>query len=223
MRKERKKSRKILAISIGIIIVGILAAVATLLYLHYIENSRVREALNTIKAIITSQKVEKQRTDKYYSASTIAEFESKGLDLSDTKFYTYETTATHDGKFTIKATPTDVFGATGGPITWPPPAPPNPMLYIEPMVPPQEKKAELTGSITSVKGKVWIRHEGEKELSPVMLGDSVYLRDHIQTDEESRVQILFKHESLLNLTENTAVQIVEHIYSPEENKRSVVI
>ena len=84
-------------------------------------------------------------------------------------------------------------------------------------------EAQPIGSITAIEGEVWLRHEGEKRLYPAMLGDSIYLKDHIQTEKDGRVQILLKDESLLNLAENTTIQITEHIYSPEENRRSVLI
>jgi len=84
-------------------------------------------------------------------------------------------------------------------------------------------KGEPIGSITAIEGEVWLGHEGEKGLYPAMLGDFVYLKDHIQTGKDSRVQILFQDESLLNLAENTTIQITEHIYSPEENRQSVII
>ncbi len=120
-----------------IIIVGILAAIAVPLYTGYVERKRATEVISTIGAIVTSQKVEKRRVGKYYSASTTAEFKSRGIDISDTKYFTYRTTPTPNGDFTITATPTDVFGATGDPITWPYPTPytPHPMLYIEPIEP----------------------------------------------------------------------------------------
>lgn len=78
------------------------------------------------------------------------------------------------------------------------------------------------GSITAIEGEVWLTHKGDKALYQAMLGDSIYLYDHIST-EQGRVQILFEDESLLNLTENTAIQITEFIYFPEGNRRSVVI
>lgn len=84
-------------------------------------------------------------------------------------------------------------------------------------------EGEPIGSITAIEGEVWLEHEGEKALYPAILGDSVYLKDHIQTEKDSRVQILFQDESLLNLAENTMIQIMEHIYSPEENRWLVVI
>jgi hypothetical protein len=84
-------------------------------------------------------------------------------------------------------------------------------------------EGEPIGSITAIEGEVWLGHEGEKRLYPAMLGDSIYLKDYIQTEKDGRVQILFQDESLLNLAENTTIQIMEHMYSPEENRRSVII
>ena len=76
------------------------------------------------------------------------------------------------------------------------------------------------GSITRIEGEVWLGHQGDEALYPAVLGDPVFLYDHIQTEKRSRVQILFEDESLLNLAENTYIQVTEHIYSPEENRRS---
>jgi len=84
-------------------------------------------------------------------------------------------------------------------------------------------EGEPIGSITAIEGEVWVDHGGDKASYPAMLDDSIYLYDHIQTEMASRVQILFEDESLLNLAENTIIRITQHIYSPEENRRSVVI
>jgi hypothetical protein len=84
-------------------------------------------------------------------------------------------------------------------------------------------EGEPIGSITAIEGEVWLAHRSDKAMYPAMLGDSAYSKDHIQTEKHSRVQILFEDESLLNLAEDTAIQIAEYIYSPEENRRSVVI
>lgn len=78
------------------------------------------------------------------------------------------------------------------------------------------------GSITAIEGEVYLSHKGDTAAFPAMLGDPIYLYDHIQTERQSRVQILFQDESLFNLAENTYIQITEHIYSPEENRRSSV-
>ena len=81
---------------------------------------------------------------------------------------------------------------------------------------------EPIGSITAIEGEVFLSHKGDTAAFPVILGDPIYLYDHIQTEKRSRVQILFQDESLFNLAENTYIQITEHIYSPEENRRSSV-
>jgi hypothetical protein len=77
--------------------------------------SKVREALGIIKAIITSQKVEKIKTLGYYTAtggtaSTI--FLNKGIDLSDSLYFTFETSGDADA-FTVTATATPESGFTG--------------------------------------------------------------------------------------------------------------
>jgi len=118
MKRGRPGGRKILTIIIGGIIVGILSAIAIPLYTGYVQRARVTEATSIMGAMIFSQKVEKARTDKYYSASTIAEFRAKGIDINDIKFFNYETVATPNGGFTVTATPTDAFGAVGGRIKY---------------------------------------------------------------------------------------------------------
>ncbi len=101
-----------------IIIVGILAAIAVPLYTGHVERARITEATSIMGAIITSQKVGNRRAGKYYSASTVAEFKSRGIDITDTKYFTYETVTTPNGGFKVTATPTDAFGAGGGPVTF---------------------------------------------------------------------------------------------------------
>lgn len=98
-----------------IIIVGILASIAVPLYLHYTETAKVREALGMIKAIITSQKVEKMRTCNYYTATGDAAptiFLNKGVDLRGSIYFIYETVGDTDA-FTVAATATAESGITG--------------------------------------------------------------------------------------------------------------
>jgi len=102
-----------------IIIVGILAAIAVPLYTGYVERARVTEATSIMGAIITSQKVEKQRTTDFYDAADMATFKNKGIDISDTEFFTYVTAANVAGDgFTVTATTTARFGDDAGTVTY---------------------------------------------------------------------------------------------------------
>ena len=97
-----------------IIIVGTLAAVAAPQYAGYVQKAKITEATNAIGAIITSERLEMQRFPSrgFYSAASHEEFLSRGLDLSDTKYFTYQVTT--DGRapattFTVRATATNEF------------------------------------------------------------------------------------------------------------------
>jgi len=121
MRRGRKGGRKtftLVELMVLIIMVGILAVIAIPLYTGYVERGRVTEATSIMGAIIISQKVEKSRTTKYYSASTVAEFMGRGIDITDTKYFIYETVTTPNAGFKVTATPTDAFGGAGEQIKY---------------------------------------------------------------------------------------------------------
>jgi hypothetical protein len=84
-------------------------------------------------------------------------------------------------------------------------------------------EGEPIGSITAIEGEGYILRKGNIATLQAILGSPIYLYDHILTEKDSRVQILFQDESLLNLAENTTIEITEYIYAPEENRRSAVI
>jgi prepilin-type N-terminal cleavage/methylation domain-containing protein len=100
---------------IVIVIVGTLVSIAVPLYSHYTITAKVREGLGMIKAVRTSQKLERIKRSKYYtatgaSASTV--FLQKGIDVRESIYFTYETTGDAD-KFTVTATATPESGMTG--------------------------------------------------------------------------------------------------------------
>jgi len=103
-----------------IIIVGILAAIAVPLYTDYTEKARVTEATSIMGAIITSQKIEAQRTNTFYTAADIAGFRARGIDISDVRYFGYSTAPDGvSGGFTVTADATADFSATpGGQITF---------------------------------------------------------------------------------------------------------
>lgn len=105
----------LLELMVVIIIVGILVTVAIPLYLDYTEMCKVREALGIVKAIRTSQKVERIRSGSFYTATGGAAstmFLEKGIDVRESGYFIYET-AGDTNTFTITATATAASGITG--------------------------------------------------------------------------------------------------------------
>jgi Tfp pilus assembly protein PilE len=103
-----------------IIIVGILAAIAVPLYTDYVQKARVTEATSIMGAIITAEKIWRQRTTDYFSADSLAAFKSKGIDISDTVYFDYEVVATAgdpatgaEPSFQVTATATVDFDGIG--------------------------------------------------------------------------------------------------------------
>jgi Tfp pilus assembly protein PilE len=103
------------------IIAGILVAMAIPLYTGHVERARVTEATSIMGTIITSQKVYFTRRAQYYIADNSVDpkaFEPYGIDITDTKFFTYKTAPTPDDGFIVTATATDAYGAGGGSIIY---------------------------------------------------------------------------------------------------------
>jgi tetratricopeptide (TPR) repeat protein len=93
MRRGRKGGRKIFAIIIGGIIVGILAVIAIPLYTGYVERAPVTEVTSIMGTIITSQKVYFTRKAQYYIADNSVDpkaFEAYGIDIPNVKISTYK-------------------------------------------------------------------------------------------------------------------------------------
>ena len=95
------------------------------------------------------------------------------------------------------------------------------LFLLSASVPSWGVDGESIGSIAAIEGEVYLSHKGDPAAFAASFGDSIYLYDHIWT-ERGRVKILFQDESLLNLAENTYIQITEHIYSPEDDRRTSV-
>jgi len=81
-------------------------------------------------------------------------------------------------------------------------------------------EGESIGEVSSFYGDVKVLHRGEVDWMAAKLGLEIYQYDTIKTEIKSKVRITFEDGSLLNLSENTQMEIKEHVYTPEEERRT---
>jgi hypothetical protein len=61
------------------------------------------------------------------------------------------------------------------------------------------------------------------DVALVSLGSSVFSQDLYQTQDASRLKLLFQDDSILTLGERTSLTITENIYNPAKSQRSTVV
>lgn len=81
----------------------------------------------------------------------------------------------------------------------------------------------VVGKITVVQGTVTVKKPGVEKVIAVGEGDSVLVGDVLQTGKDSRVQLAFTDDSLLNLSSDTALRVNQYIYDPEKNRRKAIV
>src|SRR3990167_7624702 len=79
-----------------------------------------------------------------------------------------------------------------------------------------------SGVVMAIEGKVEALHEDEKEWTPLIKGTDVYLRDTVRTSKGARLIIRFLDETMLNVAENSNINIDTYLYNPSENKRTAM-
>lgn len=76
---------------------------------------------------------------------------------------------------------------------------------------------EPVGKAETVRGVVTIEREGRSIVAKA--GESVYLRDKLQTKSDSGVEIVFLDESRVKMASNSVLEITEFVYDPREKTR----
>lgn len=85
------------------------------------------------------------------------------------------------------------------------------------------QQSESIGTFMAVIGNTSVTHSGAKEKMTVKLRDNVLFKDIIETLEKSKAKVLFLDDTILNIGENTKIEITEHIFDPDKDKRSAII
>jgi hypothetical protein len=86
------------------------------------------------------------------------------------------------------------------------------LLILLPLI----AEAQEVGLMVALKGKVTILRDNKT--TNAVLKDRIFLKDTIETKEESRAKMLFKDDSILTLAEKSRVNIEEYL-SPEGRKK----
>jgi len=79
------------------------------------------------------------------------------------------------------------------------------------------------GAIESFEGLVLLTRLDDKKELEVTGSEPILYRDIAETDENSRLEIVFDDLSILTLGEETAIEINEMIYDPKTNRREALI
>jgi len=72
-------------------------------------------------------------------------------------------------------------------------------------------EGESIGEVSSFYGDVNILHQGEPDWAAATLGFGIFQYDTVKTEIKSKVRITFEDGSLLNLSENTQMEIKENL------------
>jgi prepilin-type N-terminal cleavage/methylation domain-containing protein len=112
MIQKNTKGFTLIEILIVVNIVAILAGLASVLYVEFGNEARCAEVYGVFPRIIRSQGLYATQYNRYYTALDHDAFRVRGVNLSETQYFTYSTFENEFSSFSIKADATD--WAAGG-------------------------------------------------------------------------------------------------------------
>ena len=80
---------------------------------------------------------------------------------------------------------------------------------------------EAVGEVVSFRGIVRIEREGNSW--QVEVGEAVHPKDRLQTEADSRVEIVFVDASRVRIAPDSTLEITEYLYQPSEKKRKSLL
>ncbi|MBI3753730.1 MAG: FecR domain-containing protein [Deltaproteobacteria bacterium] len=91
------------------------------------------------------------------------------------------------------------------------------LLFLSPSF--ASNKKQPVGAVVAWTGDVYLYHEDEPQGIKVRGMEGVYLRDTIVTSVKSRVKLLMKDDSVLNLGENAKMVVKDYLLSEANDQR----
>ena len=79
------------------------------------------------------------------------------------------------------------------------------------------------GITTGVDGNVFQTHKGQKEKKQTELAAPIFMEDKFETDDSSKALFTFDDESTLTMSEDSVININNHVYNPDKNLRETLI
>jgi len=77
--------------------------------------------------------------------------------------------------------------------------------------------AQSVALVKSVKGEVNVTHES-KIMSKLKVGDKIFVKDYIKTNENSNVGLIFEDNTLISIGSNSEFSVDEYLFEPADKK-----
>ncbi|MBW2059814.1 MAG: hypothetical protein JRJ26_20210 [Deltaproteobacteria bacterium] len=106
MKKNLQEGFTLVELLVMVDIIAVLATLATIVSSEYATESRCFEIYNVLPQIIRSQAIYYMKNNKYYGAYH-NDLKNHGVDVSETKYFTYSTFPNEFSSYSVRADATE--------------------------------------------------------------------------------------------------------------------